>query len=673
MANQMENQNDNNDSKIVNLNLPFESFKVNEGVPTGNEFVSRLPSMDDIPIFSAADYASRWQAMAKSSGGMGALLKNISATSLPPYTQSFGRISYMPNNSTSQLGVLQWPGLPPESLQKLAREMLGPQMIIGLRSDDILRYADLSDQAWRPGWNIRPTDKTDDEEIDETTLKEMRQAEQFLLNSGYEKELSDPLKRDGLGRCSFSKFLLEIVRDSLVYDGIAIWVDRDEKNGRISSYAPLPAGKIRMLARPDLAKRDEIREGQLNFYGASSMTGKEHMYDATNPPFAVAVDETNNIVDTFTRDQLIWYNRNPRVDAEVGGYGYPEMEMALVLVTGFNNAIQFNADIFDKNSIPKGILAIKGNFTQRQFDALGRIWDNLQRGNRADWTLPAIQLSEKGEIEVINLEPLRKEPAYYNNLINLFMGALSTVFRIPVHRLGYKISGTERDSRPDTPKSLQEDQDVGLPAILTHLEILINNYLIHDRWPHLKFVFTGKSTKEDAREYEAKILAMTFDEKRIATGLRPYEKVFKAKGEEEKLVAKLMANAPMDPGLAGIYQSMIAALAKGGVFGVPDMGMGGAGGGGEMPHKGARMTSKKDPAKSETHGHMSGVRRDSKLENPKLPKTETTKPTKKGDIEGAFEDAREEVEDDKEHKIKEPPNLRRLTQSETKVDTSGNV
>ena len=97
----MENQNDNNDSKIVNLNLPFESFKVNEGVPTGNEFVSRLPSMDDIPIFSADDYASRWQAMAKSSGGMGALLKNISATSLPPYTQSFGRISYMPNNSTS--------------------------------------------------------------------------------------------------------------------------------------------------------------------------------------------------------------------------------------------------------------------------------------------------------------------------------------------------------------------------------------------------------------------------------------------------------------------------------------------------------------------------------------------------------------------------------------------
>src|SRR5208282_3294479 len=105
-------------------------------------------------------------------------------------------------------GVLQWPGLPPDSLQKLAREMLGVNMIVGLRTDDILRYADLSDQPWRPGWNIRPLDKTDDDDIDEQTLKEMRQAEQFLLNSGYEKELSDPLVRDGLGRCSFSKFLL---------------------------------------------------------------------------------------------------------------------------------------------------------------------------------------------------------------------------------------------------------------------------------------------------------------------------------------------------------------------------------------------------------------------------------------------------------------------------------
>jgi hypothetical protein len=637
----------NNKPRTLDLNLPFEVFDVNEGaealVKSGDN-VFRLPSLTDQLSFSVEDWASYWTHLSKSKGGIQFLAKDF-ASSLPPSTQSFGRISYMPNNSSSQLGVLQWPGLPPDTLQKLAREMLGPQMIIGIREDDVLRYADLSDQPWRPGWMIRPMDAM--EEADKETRKQIRDAEQFISNSGFGKEFIDPINRDRLQRPSFSKFLLEIVRDSLTYDGIAIWIDREQNGdgtwGRINSYAPLPAGKIRLLARPDISQTDRIREGELNFYGATNMAGKKVNFDPNNPPFAVVVDETNNIVKSFAREELIWYTRNPRVDAEVSGYGYPEIEMALILVTGFNNAIQFNADIFDKNSIPKGILAIKGNFTQRQFDALGRIWDNLQRGQRADWTLPAIQLSEKGEIEVINLEPLRKEPAYYNNLINLFMGALATIFRVPVHRLGYKISGTERDSRPDTPKSLQTEEDVGLPALLTHLELLINDYLIKDRWPLLKFVFTGKSPKEDARLYEAQILAMTYNEKRASVGLKPYEKIVDFGDiEGADLISELMGAAPVDPGMAGIYQSVIAGLAKGGAFGMPmaggEGGGGNSGGTGKIKTSGSRFTSKKDPAVSETHGHASGVRRDSKTE-------------------------------DKTATAKQPPNLRRRTETYSKPDT----
>lgn len=319
------------------------------------------------------------------------------------------------------------------------------------------------------------------------------------------------------------------------------------------------------------------------------------------------------------------------------------MEIALVLITGFNNAIQFNADIFDKNSIPKGILAIKGNFTQRQFDALGRIWDNLQRGARTNWTLPAIQLSEKGEIEVINLEPLRKEPAYYANLVNLFMGALATVYRIPVHRLGYKISGTERDSRPDTPKALADDDDIGLPPLLGHIEELINDYLISSRWPHLRFFFTGKSTKEDARLYEAHMLSMTVDGRRRLIGLPSYEEELPNDADEDMMIAaRWMGMAPLDVASVPIYQSIIAAFAKSGTFGIPiptSTGPGGgSGGGGKQDAPKAPMIPKKDPAKSEAHGHMSGVRRDSKQ----------GKTSPKGS---------------------NAPNLRRNLQTNTKVDT----
>jgi hypothetical protein len=604
---------------VLNLNdVKFEPFDVNDGIQKGATDIGRLPSLSDRLIGGVDDYAASWVTAGKSLLGMMTMMKDF-ASSLPPSTQSFGRISYMPNNSTSQLGVLQWPGLPPDSLAKLAREMMAHQMIVKLRCSDITRYVDKSVEPWRPGWHIEPMDPQE-KNPDAHTLKEIRDAEQFLLNGGYGPMFSDPLQRDQLLRCGFPKFLNEIVRDSLTYDAIAIWTDMDDR-GRINSFVPMPSKNIRLLARPDRAKISEIHEGELNFYGESSMTGKQPTIDSDNPPFAVAVDETNNIVRSFTREQLIWYNRNPRVDAEIGGYGYPELEMALMLVTGFNNAIQFNADIFDKNSIPKGILAIKGNFTQRQFDALGRIWDNLQRGNRTDWTLPAIQLSEKGEIEVINLESLRKEPAYYNNLINLFMGAMAIVYDVPPHRLGYKISGTERDSRPDLSKTLQSEEDNGLPALLTHIEILVNTYLLHNRWPHLKFVFTGKSPKEDARLYEISLLTKTVNERRLLVGDPPYETAVPPKATDvEKTLARLMGMAPVDTALVPIFQASLAAMVKAGLLGgTPESEQGpkgpkNDGEGGKMDMPGVRFPAKKDPAKSEDHGHTSGVRRDSAKE-----------------------------------------------------------
>lgn len=58
-----------------------------------------------------------------------------------------------------------------------------------------------------------------------------------------------------------------------------------------------------------------------------------------------------------------------------------------------------------KLSIQPGILVVKGNFTQRQFDALGRIWDSLQKGENIDWTLPCLQLSEKGDIGILSIDP----------------------------------------------------------------------------------------------------------------------------------------------------------------------------------------------------------------------------------------------------------------------------
>lgn len=609
------------DFKPVPLDLAkppaYVPFDVNEGISPDpskggpDTWPCRLPSMN--PDGSIRDYAATFTELAKANGSTLNLLEIFAkaggATSLPPSVQSFANISYMPNAATSQLGILQWPGLPPETLEKLAREHVGIQMIVGLRVDEVIQYSQLSSQPWRPGWHIIPD--VPKETISRADWKKIREAEQFLLNGG-DTYFSDPFKRDAAYRMGFTQFLAAIARDSLVYDQIAIWTDR-EKDNKLKSFAPMPAQNIRLLARPD--KSRNIVVDSLDFMGrtfesAANVDSQEMKSYDPHKVFCVAVDETGNVVQKFNRYDLVFYRRNVRNNASVGGYGYPEIEMALSLITGLTNAINFNSDLFNKNSVPKAILLLKGNFSQRQLDALGRLWDNLQRGMRTDWTLPALQVTEKGQIEVLSLEKLRDQPAYYNNLINLFIGALVTVYRFPAHKLGYKVSGTERDSRPDETKEALLDEDVGRTALFTHLENIINTYILSSRWEGIKFEFTNKSPKEDARYYEARKNAMTWGEHRISVELPPV--VDLAKTPEEKFIAGLMDMAPVDPNLTGIFQSILAAMVKGGMMGVGD---GADKKDPELP--GGRTTSKKDPAQSELHGHLSGVRRNSRQEKNK--------------------------------------------------------
>jgi hypothetical protein len=599
------------------LNLTLKPFDVNEGVDDKNpNGIARLANVSPSDAFDIETYSQYWTYLSKSTDGINNLIKAFGPTSsIPPSINTFAKITYMPNAQTQNIGVLQWPGLPPEVLEKMAREHVGPQLIISNRVDQVLKYSELSTHPWRPGWKVVPRDP---EEIpDAKTKRDIREAESFILNSGIGEDFEDPRRRDQIFHTDFTRFLAELVRNTLTFDGIAIWTDMEE--GTVHNYALLPAQNIRLLARPD-KPITVMNQGELDFTGTHT-TGTEdaRSHQFTMDHFAVAVDESGNIVNKFTRNDLIWYTRNPRVDASIAGYGLPEMEAALTLVTGFTNAINFNADIFDKNSIPKGILALKGNFTQRQLDALGRVWDNLQRGARTDWTLPAIQISEGGSIEVISLEALRSESAYYAHLVNLFMGALATIYRFPPHKLGYKISGTERDPRPDIAKSMMDEDDTGLPIILTHIENIFNTYLL-GLWPHLKLVFTGKSPKEDSRLYEAKTLSMTWGEKRQAVGLRPLAETVTSSAAKE--MAELLDMAPTDPGLVGIYQSLIMAKSKmmgGSILEGPPEGEGGSGTKGKTDMPGSRFNSKIDPARSEQHGGVSGVRRDSRAEKKKVP------------------------------------------------------
>jgi hypothetical protein len=587
----------------------------------------------------------------------------VKALRVSPSAFAFGRMSYMPDSAING-GVVQWPGISPESLKKIARENVAPQLIIGMRVDDVIRYSQWSDQIWRPGWRIEMMDP--DEEIKENHKKEIQEAVRFLHNSNIETPYTAARKRDEHRLTNFQRFLAAMTRDSLTYDMIAVWTDMDNSD-KVKAYALLPGGNIRFCTA----------EG----------------YNGNPKNFAVAVDDGGRVVQAFTRDELTCYVRNVRTDPDSWGYGWPEIEIGMRVIKGFQNALDLNIDIFDRSAIANGILTISGGaVTQRQLDLLNRLITNMKKGITKAWALPVIGLQGDSKLEIIDLTKIKGNEAYYKEFMNMLAGALATLWRFPVRRLGYKISGGHKDNEPapDGSTTLVDEDDPGLAPLLQHIETIINEYLLWTRWPHLRFRFTGKNPKEDSREYEARSLARTWGERRKEAGLPPLEKLVKVSGKLKKLLdaakkkpkpgadaedgekpnessdskdptakadykvkvkfknpdgsdkddgkkpgeggddaaaaaeedaqdpseefeanllkmVTLMEFAPMDPNLSSIFGMLAGTLMKG----EGSDSTSGEGG------KGNPFTSKLDPARSENHGHLSGVRRDSAKEKGK--------------------------------------------------------
>lgn len=492
------------------------------------------------------------------------------AISPPPSAFSFARISNMPDLYNK--GVIAWPGIPPNSLAKIAKENVAPLMIIGMRVDDVYRYANYSknDEPWRPGWSI--VLESNSIKQDNAIKRDIDEAVSFLLNCN--SELKDFRERDKKELTSFRTFLGALTRDSLTFDGMAVWTDTDSK-GRVKAFKALSAQNIR-LANP--------KEGYL---------GNKDI-------FAVGVDETGNIKEEFSRYDLIWTVRNPRADSQIYNYGFSEIEQAVRLIQGFQNALDLNIDRFNRSSIPNGMFVFTGQgWVRAQLDRLARLFINMKRGVTKSWTIPIIMAPKDAKVDLLDFSNIKGSEIYYQDFMNLVVGAFSTIYRFPVNRLGYRASGKGPDNKQDIRESgpiLSDTEDPGLAPLLDHIEHLVN-MIVQTRWPHLRFVFRGKSPKEDAREFESRMLAMTVDERRTAVGLPPlHESDFVKKlDESQKKQLVMMGSCPIDPGLAGVYQMLVAQNV-------------------EDATGGARFGAKIDPAESEKHGHMSGVRRDSAKE-----------------------------------------------------------
>lgn len=571
--------------------------------PNDSETTAKHSLLPSSPSFDEESYVqSMSNSVAPSTQSLSTIEKAISelakGLTAPPSSYSFANTQLMPDQNAS--GILPWPGLNPNTLNKIATENVAPQLVIGMRIDDVLRYSQYSHHPWRPGWKLEMLahDKTPSNE----DRKDIIAARKYIENANTEDV--SVLQRDTLRLDGFQHFLAKMVRDSYIYDGIAIW-RKLSVGEKVLEFSIMPAGNIRLI---------DPNRGYMN----------------DKSVFAVMLDQAGNVAKkasgeaiTYTREQLVWYVRNPRTDPLIGGYGHPEIEMCAKLIGAYQNVLDLNYETFNKSGVPNGLMLLKGStWTQKQVDTLMKMWRNLLTGISKRWSLPVLATPKDGEIEVIKMNDLTGTDVRYQDFLNMVAGGIATLFRFPVRRLGYRISGKGPDTTPlpEGATPLVDDDDPGLSPLLLHIEHIVNQYLLWPNFPSLKFVFCGKHPKEDAREYQIRVDAMTWAEARAEADLpgmdKLYEKITKslgvesdekADGEKRELLSMLML-APLNPNLQGMFQAIVASFikSKSDAALINEQA--------EQGVVGNQISGVRDPAKQSGHGNTPGVRRDSNSE-----------------------------------------------------------
>jgi hypothetical protein len=560
------------------MSLPFD---INRPALEGGR-TARLPSLGFMreQAMVARDAETYVAALHASIGDMGKAQDDGVTTAMKalnvqvPQAYAYANFSFMPD--ANNWGLMQWPGINPESLRKICRENIAPQLVIRSRVADMRRYSALSTHLWEPGWNIVMRD--DKETPTAQDKRDMKACASFILNGSRDYD-NDPRERDAALLTPLQYLLATFADDIHTFDGWALWTQCD-RLGRPIAFANLPAGLIR-LALPNQGLKGDRRY------------------------FAAMIDQTMNPVKMFTRRELLWSVMNPRTDPAAMGYGHPLPEVGVRLIQAFQSAIDLNADSFVRNGIPNGMLLLKGDFFQQeQVDALMREWTNMKRGVSKMWGMPVMSIPEEGDVEILNFMDMKGEEVRYKDHMNMMAGMYCIISNFPVRRLGLFASGQRRDNQPvpDESVEVQGVDDPGLPSHLMFLEDRFNPYLIWPTWPRIKLTFHGKDPKSDARRYEALAKVRTWREARAEADL---PRLTTQASAELKLLAEIMELCPADPNMSGVFQTVAVAMLKA-QLGTDDTK--------DDKTPGAITTGKIDPAKSQEHGHRAGVLRNSKSE-----------------------------------------------------------
>lgn len=370
--------------------------------------------------------------------------------------------------------------------------------IIQTRVSQVAEFAVPCADPYSIGYRIRLADP--DKRPTAKQRREMKELSQWLQTCG-DKRIP--------GNTHLEHFLRMIVRDSLVFDQACFEIVRT-KTGNIAGFVAVDASTIRK-ARPS---ESETKSGKRN------KSDKCYIQKVGNKKVA-----------TFDDQSLCFGIRRPRTWIKIQGYGYPELEELVRVITNLVNAESFNAANFTHGMHVAGILAVKSKMNPSLFRAFRREFYAMLSGAHNAKKTPIIQLDpeNKEELQSINMSNNNKDMEY-SQWMSWLLKLATSIYGMDPAELNY-VYGPEGQSHQLNQKSPMDrilaSKERGLRPLLRSVERWLNSHIVQCMYPEYRLEFVGFDAKsEDAKlEFDVKTVKAfrTINEVRAMYDMEPLD------------------------------------------------------------------------------------------------------------------------------------------------------
>ncbi len=334
---------------------------------------------------------------------------------------------------------------------------------------------------------------------DNPTAQDQRVAEevtQFFLQTGWRSDWQRPDLANWIAGVVRDRYILDAASTELVYNRL----------GTLQEFWPVDGGTI------------EIQWSDR--YIPTTRYGRQ-----LDQPVAFVQTVDGQVETEYAPDELAYWVANPMTDVSQGGYGLSELEACLDIVAAEILAIQYNSNYFDHGSVPPGILAVIGNFSEETLQELNVMWETDVKGTVGQHKPVALAMDDGKSVQWIPMKQSNREMEMGDFLDKMRTGICSVFSTDPIE-IGQRMASSSGGiaASENTEAKIDLSRDRGLLPACDWLERNINRSIMPHVAPGYQFRLTGINTEDEQQKVaylnaQVQIGGLTLREWRKAMGL----------------------------------------------------------------------------------------------------------------------------------------------------------